>query len=115
MERKRASREEWVAWARDVTCDASARAIAARIGRSHTTVSRWLRDGGSADAVIAIAVGYGAPVVRSLVEMGYLSPEEAERVNVSDMLRTLPNVALTNELHRRAIAFRRIYGKDTVE
>jgi len=115
MERKRATHEEWVSWVNVTTRGASNRAIAARIGRSHTTVSRWLRDGGSADAVIAIAVGYGAPVVRALVDMGYLRPEDAERVNITDVLRTVPNVALTAEVHRRAVAFKRLYGKDTVE
>lgn len=115
MEQKRTTHEEWVGWVQKVTAGASARAIGKQLGISHTTVSRWLREGATEKAVIAISVGYGAPVVSGLVEMGFLSAEDAGRMNVSDVLKTIPNVLLAAEIHRRAVVFKRIYGKDTVD
>lgn len=115
MERKRYTHDEWVAWVAEVTGGASARAIGKRIGRSHTTVSRWLRDGGSAEAVIEIATGYEAPIVRALVDTGWISSEDADRAFAADSLRRVPNVVLTAEVHRRAVAFKRLYGRDTVD
>lgn len=115
MERKRYTHDEWVAWVAEVTGGASARAIAKRIGRSHTTVSRWLRDGGPAEAVIEIATGYEAPIVRALVDTGWITAEDATRAFAADILRRVPNVTLTAELHRRAREFKRLYGRDTVD
>lgn len=95
--------EEWREWLANITGHDSARAIARRINRSHTTVLRWTHGPGSPEAVIEIAIGYNADVVSALASTGWIRAEDMGRVNLDDTIKRLETVKLTAELHRRAV------------
>lgn len=102
--------KEWIAWLQRTTGETSARGIARKVGRSHTTVIRWQREGVPPDAVVDAAIALDADVFEALVAAGWLSPEEVSRVNLDVTLRQIKTVRLTAELHRRAIEKERRRG-----
>lgn len=92
----------WTEWVRVVSGGASARQIAARIHRSHSSVARWVRDDGvPAEVVIEIARAYDADPVEGLVAAGHLSVGEIVP-HLRNVLKYTPQTYLTEELHRRS-------------
>lgn len=105
---------EWTEWVQEVTGGASARQIAARTHRSHTTVSRWIRDGGApADVVLNIAKAFGGDPIQGLLAAGLLTLEDL-RPALRAGLSAAPQTLLTAELHRRSQAWThaRVQGYD---
>lgn len=94
---------EWTEWVARVTGGETSRQVGERIGRSHTTALRWMRDGASPEAVIGLALAYEADVVEALVVSGWLAAKDVRRLNLGLALRQLPPTNLTGELHRRAV------------
>ena len=66
-------------WAREATND-SLRGIARAIGVNEGNFSRQIKQGLDADRVIMIARAYDLGVMKSLVETGHLTPEEAPEI-----------------------------------
>jgi hypothetical protein len=99
--------EEWTVWVRETTGDAPSRAVAERIGRSHTTALKWMRDP-TLEAVIAFALAYDADVITALVAAGWLNSVDESQANI---VRNLSTVKLTAELHRRAVVHARRHKK----
>lgn len=91
--------ERWAEWVRLTTRDATSRQVGQRIGHSHTTALKWMRDP-SPEAVIAFAVAYDADVITALVAAGWLNDVDESEAAI---IRKLPTVKLTAELHRRAV------------
>lgn len=97
----------WEDWMREITHEESSRQIAAKVNRSHSTILRWEHDP-PCDAVVIIALAYGADVVAGLTAAGYMHSKDVANVVVE--LRRLPAAKLTSELHRRALEFERRYA-----
>lgn len=97
--------EDWDRWVREITGGASSRAIAAKIRRSHTTALKWMHEPPSPEAVIGFALAYDVDVIPGLVAAGWLNDVDESEMN---LLRNMPTVKLTAELHRRAMR----YAKD---
>lgn len=93
--------ERWAEWVRLTTGDATSRQVGRRIGHSHTTALKWMRDP-SPEAVIAFALAYDADVITALVAAGWLNDVDESEAAI---IRKLSTVKLTAELHRRAIAY----------
>lgn len=92
----------WADWQRSVTGGASARQIAARVNRSHTSVLAWTRTGDPpAEVVIQIARAYGADPVAGLLAAGCLTVDDFMPY-LRTALTHAPLTWVTEELHRRA-------------
>lgn len=96
--------DKWVQWVRDTTGGAPSRAVADKIGRSHTTALKWMHDEPAPEAVIAFAVAYDTDVIAALVAAGWLNNVDEDTAAI---LRTTPTLKLTAELHRRAQVYAR--------
>lgn len=100
--------EEWAAWVRETTHDAPSREVAKRISRSHTTALKWMHDP-TLEAAISFALAYDADVITALVAAGWFNSVDESQANI---LRSLPSVKLTAELHRRALLHARHHNND---
>lgn len=106
---------DWEDWVRKATGGATSRQVGQRIGHSHTTALKWMRDGASPEAVIALAVAYNADVIGALVAAGWLPAEDVANLNFDAALRRLSSVKLTAEIHRRAIANAKEHNPDVFD
>ncbi|VEW13511.1 Uncharacterised protein [Brevibacterium casei] len=76
--------------------------IAAKLGVSGPTVSRWKKFGPRPENVSTFARAYGRPVLEAFVAAGYLTPEEAgETPTAAPSLASLTDDELVRELTRR--------------
>lgn len=76
--------------------------IAAKLGVSGPTVSRWKKFGPRPENVSTFARVYGRPVLEAFVAAGYLTPEEAgETPTAAPSLASLTDDELVRELTRR--------------
>jgi transcriptional regulator with XRE-family HTH domain len=90
-------------WLRRVTDRASARSIADKIGRSHTAVSRWIRDERiPCEVVLEIAHAYNADAVEGLFVSGYLRREDFAAGTLLRVVRQAPTSMLIEELTERS-------------
>lgn len=89
-------------WLQATTGESSAHAIARKIGRSHTSVLRWMKNGVPAEVVIEVAVRFNADVIAALIATGYMTDEQVPHLRLETALRKVPVHHLTSELHRRA-------------
>lgn len=105
--------EAWSDWLRDTTGAGSARDIAKRLGRSHTTVLRWMRDGVPPERVISIAIDLNADVIDALIAAGWLASEDVPRLVSRDLLKRVPTPTLIAELSRRAASGTLEFHQDT--
>ena len=95
----------WTVWIRTVTRGASARAIATRINRSHSSVAKWIRDGDPpCEVIIAICRAYRANPIAGLVAAGYIREGELTP-HMREIIRMAPVADLTGELNERAMAW----------
>lgn len=92
-------------WLESITDETTARAIAAKLGRSHTTVNRWLRQGIPIESVVHICVDQRIDLPASLVALGFITP--AQSLRLPRNIAVVPTWDLTAELHRRAVKARR--------
>jgi len=95
--------DNWIIWVRSVTCCASARQIAKKVGVSSTAVSKWLNTEPTTAAVVGIAVAYHAPIIEGLFAAGLLT--EADMVGIFSLQR-VPTEQLVSELRRRSVVRR---------
>lgn len=91
-------------WLRELTGATSYREIAVRLGRSHTTINRWAKDGIPPHTVLRLVVEHEVDVFDALEALGWMSPEERARIAPTiDHLpdaESLPTDALTAEVYR---------------
>lgn len=89
-------------WVHATTAGDSARRIARTAGLPPRSVANWAdKNRFPAEAVIGIAVAYGAHPVGALVATGYLDAKYAEQVDPVTVLRTISEDALADEVLRR--------------
>jgi hypothetical protein len=89
-------------WLRRTTGETSAHGIARKVGRSHTTVLRWLKSGVPADAVVELCIRFELDIIEALIATGYMTAADVPQVRVDRALREAPVWLLTRELDRRA-------------
>jgi hypothetical protein len=94
---------KFAAWVAVATGGASARQIGLRVGKSHTTVLRWLNDGTPPRAAILIAIAYRADPFAALIAADVIDEGEIPALASLTPLNRVPQVRLTAELHRRAL------------
>lgn len=76
--------------------------IAAKLGVSGPTVSRWRKFGPRPENVSTFARVYGRPVLEAFIAAGYITAEEAnETPTAAPNLNSLSNDELVQELARR--------------
>jgi len=92
---------EWEKWVHKVTEGASSREVGERIGHSHTTALRWMKDGASPEAVIALALAYQADPIQAMVAAGWLRADLVKDLNLDGALKSLSTLKLAAEVHRR--------------
>jgi hypothetical protein len=94
---------EWLSTATD---DASARAIAATINRSHTAVSGWIRRGEMpCEVVMQIARAYGADPLHGLIASKHLEVSDLTASSMREVIKYLPSEMLVQELADRVEVF----------
>jgi hypothetical protein len=92
--------EEWLSV---VTKEASSRAIATKLGVSHTTVIKWRLNGPPAAVALRIAREFDTDPLDALIAAGVLTSAQASSFVASISLAHIPTWKLTEELHRRAL------------
>lgn len=92
---------QWLRWLQAVTQERSIRGIANRVGVSHTTVSKWVREGVPESRVLELTVRFHGDLVAALVILGHIEPDQVGRLNYAAILEYAPSRALTKELHAR--------------
>lgn len=93
------TQEEWVS---AVSGGASRRQVAADIGMPQSTYNRQANAGRfDAETVIAIARTYGIEPVSALAKLGFLTTDEAVKMDLHDAVRLLTDQQLVRELARR--------------
>lgn len=89
-------------WVKRLTRNASGRTIANQSRIPVATLNRQINKGiFTAEAVIAIARGYGESPVEALVATGYITSEEVTGVDEVSAPRLLTSQQLVQELARR--------------
>lgn len=91
----------WMTWLREITGDVSDREIARRIDVSSSTISRWMHTTPRAEAVVAVARAFNAPVIDALIAAGYIERHEARTPRVIRNLARFSSVELLRELSDR--------------
>jgi hypothetical protein len=89
-----------LAWVRRITGAHSQRGIATELGRSHTTIARWVREGITLSTILEICVVTGTDPYAAFDELGITTVAGLPR---GSALQLVPTVRLTQELHRRAM------------
>jgi len=92
----------WREWLTNLTGEDSERKIARKVGRSHTTVQRWLAHGVPAQAVSELTARFGGDPIEALVLTGWLKDEHVAGLNYAALVKYVPADVLANELARRA-------------
>lgn len=87
-------------WLQSITGETTERGIARRIGRSHTTVGRWVSDGIPLEAVFELSRMLSTDPYAALEALGMVS--DAADVPQKMPLTEVPTVRLTEEVHNRA-------------
>ena len=91
-------------WLSERTDNAGARELAAKVGLTHTTISRQLTGRSALDAglVIKLARAYDLDVLTALVAAGFITPAEAHSPALEIALREASDSDLAREILRRA-------------
>ena len=93
---------QWSKWLRSITGETTERGIARKVGRSHTTVQRWIRNGVPHTIVWELVLRFHGDPVAACVVLGYVAAEEVSEFNYAAVAEYMPTVVLTEELHKRA-------------
>lgn len=90
-------------WLNELTGHASRRAIAAKIDKAQSTLTRQLDRGALLpEMVISLCRAYGRSPVTGLVETGYVNAYEVEGPGVAAALEQATNEQLLDEIMRRS-------------
>jgi len=95
----------WARWLCTVTRETSMRAVARKLGVSHTTVQNWSRNGVPPEKVSDITARFGADPIEALVLTGWLREDHVPHLNYAALVRYVPVEVLAAELHRRAAGY----------
>ena len=88
-------------WLQSITSEPS-RAIAARTGLAHSTITRAANTNTPPPGVVvAVARAYDYDVLRALVLTGFLTPDETTGHGMDTALQHAPTAMLLHELLRR--------------
>ncbi len=96
---------ETASWLTSITGETTARRIAAKLNRSHTTVSRWMRGGIPLVSLVHLCVERRLDLPAALVGVGVITDADSRRLPRN--LTVVQTWELTAELHRRAVQSRR--------
>lgn len=92
-----------IEWYNDLTDRATTRSAGERIGVSHTTLGRQMRNGElSAEIVIGLCRAYGRSPITGLIETGFVFDHETEGVGVDYALDKATNKQLLDAILRRS-------------
>ena len=92
----------WARWLRMITGETTVRAIARRVGVSHSTVHRWMSKGIEPEKAAELAVRFYADPIEAAVLTGWLREDDVANLNYEALVRYVPVEFLAAELHRRA-------------
>lgn len=90
-------------WYNDLTDHATTRSAGERIGVSHTTLGRQMRNGElAAEIVISLCRSYGRSPITGLIETGYVFEYETDGVGIDYALDKATNKQLLDAILRRS-------------
>ncbi|MBW0294018.1 hypothetical protein ATN37_25490 [Rhodococcus sp. MH15] len=99
------TRMDHTKWMQSLWGDESVRSVARRSGVAPRSLANYVERGKiPAEAVISLAIAYGANPVGALVETGYLAPEYAKQVDPMTALRGVTDEQIADEVLRRMLA-----------
>jgi hypothetical protein len=98
---------KWLRWLRAVTRERSERAIARKVGVSHTTVQRWVAKGIQPETVWRLVVRFSGDPVQAVVVLGWMEPEQVRLIDWAKVAEYMPTYVMTEELNKRAHTTRR--------
>ena len=93
----------WGRWLIRLTGETSERAIAKRVGVSHTTIQRWVRSGVPPGRAWGLVVRFKGDPIEVIVLLGKIQPSDVQRLNWDAVVKYAPARALTEELHDRTV------------
>lgn len=96
-------------WLKATTGEDGIRAIARKVGRSHTTVQRWLRHGIPHRIVWELTLRFDGDPVQACVVLGYVAPDEVPLFNYAAVAKYMPTYILAEELVERTRITRELY------
>lgn len=91
-------------WLQEITGADGARGVSRAIGRHHSTVQRWIRDGIPAEVVLELSVRFEADALEALVAVGAVTSRNADLIIEHSTLRRIPTERLVRELAARSVA-----------
>lgn len=94
---------KWFRWLRSLTKESSERAMAKRVGVSHTTVQRWVRSGVPPNTAWKLCVRFKGDPIQLIVLLGKIQPEHVPVLNWYAVVRYVPAEVLTAEVHARTV------------
>lgn len=106
---------DWGRWLSTTTHETTLRGIGTAAGVSHTTVRRWISRGVPSDRAWSLAVRYHADPIELLVLLGKLQPDDVSQLNYAAIVKYVPSVILTEEIHRRATLVMQEHPEYTVQ
>lgn len=95
----------WAQWLCRITGETSMRAVARKVGVSHTQVQRWTREGVPTERIADLTVRFNADPIEALVLAGRLREEHVPHLNYAAIVRYAPVEVLAKELARRATIY----------
>lgn len=93
----------WGRWLHRLTHETSVRAIAKRIGVSHTTVQRWMQSGVPPSKAFELCVHLKGDPIEVMVLLGRIQPQDVSVLNWAAIIQYAPAETLTAELHSRTV------------
>lgn len=93
---------KWLRWLMELTGEESIRGIGRAVGRSHTTVLRWLQQGVPDEVMWELTVRFRGDPGETLMVAGNLDAEDLANLNHEAAVKYIPTHVLAAELHRRA-------------
>lgn len=94
-------------WLQKTTGEKTGRAIAAKIGVSHTTVQRWLSKGAPPRTVLELSIRFRGDPMEAAVMSGLVCNSEVASLNYAELAKYIPVEILAAELARRASTYAR--------
>ena len=105
-------KSKWFRWLATVTDEHSERGIARKIGVSHTTVQRWVRDGVPVSTVWELTLRFQGDPLAAMVLLRRIDESQLSELNWAAIVRYAPIEVLGAELAARITAGARLYPKE---